>query len=114
MTGTITITNLETNRQVTKNLHAPTPEFAVVGKNVEWIVERTMLNNDLATFPDFGEVHFDNCGAKTKGNDGSEGRFVDLHGANHIIAQDGPTLMTSVEILDEASEFKVHYAPRHA
>lgn len=109
-TGTITVTNLETNQEVKRDLHVPRPGFEVVGKSVEWIVERITVNGQLTTLPDFGEVYFDNCNAVTKRSDGSAGRSVDLSGAARLVVEQGGNLTSRVETIDEIS-FKLHFEP---
>ncbi|CAG8959104.1 hypothetical protein HYFRA_00012967 [Hymenoscyphus fraxineus] len=112
-TGTIKIENLNTGKKAVRTLHAPRPGLELLGKTVEWIVERLTINGQLSTLPDFGTVRFLNCHALTKGNagSGSPGRDVYLDNADEIILDQEGTLMTNIVRPANGVEFFVEYKP---
>lgn len=107
--ATVSITNINTAMRVTRELHAPKTENAIVGRSVEWIMEQTAPTK----LPAFGELHFKDCSAKTKGNGGNQGRTMDSNGADHILLKQRELLMTEIR-LDGTNAFTIKYSPRKA
>jgi len=78
--GTVILSNLSTNQNVTRMLSAPSPASTLKGMNAEWIVEdpRNSATTELP-FPNFEPITFDACVAGT-----ADGRKVGSSSATEV------------------------------